>query len=280
MSNPPRPHSSSAGGAPLPPYSNSNTGPSGPHRFSSYASVVQGSTSISSTTPPSSRSAVNFMGTATGSYPPAHSFTQHSRHPSRGMETDSQHLGLPSSWGKGEHSSYSNQWPGSGNGFDEPKVPPFFIPSYLRGSRHAQRIEEAHKSRLAAQRDSRLAHSSNGGSLSTSSSSINIHKMVPSHRGMTHDIIERAVPLAIYEDTVSPLPSRWSSTDKFSGLDLAPGGLEARFNGLSKTHEEAAAVRADHPMPRECGIFYFEVTVGSKNKERYGDPPLRCALPY
>jgi hypothetical protein len=164
--------------------------------------------------------------------------------------------------------SYSNQWTGVGNSFDELKSPTFFIPSYLRGSRHAQRLHDAHKAKLAAQRDARSAQSSNAASLSTSSSSVNLHKMVPSHRGMTHDIIERA-PAPVFEDTPAPLPSRWNHNDKFSGVDLLPGGLEVRYNGLSKTHDEAAAVRADEPMPRECGIYYFEVTVLSKGKEGY-----------
>jgi hypothetical protein len=83
---------------------------------------------------------------------------------------------------------------------------------------------------------------------------------------MTHDIIERA-PVPVYEDAPAALPSRWSHTDKFGGLELTPDGLELRYQGMSKTHDEAAAVRADHPMPRECGIYYYEVTVASKGKD-------------
>lgn len=144
-------------------------------------------------------------------------------------------------------------------------TPHFFIPSYLKGSRHAERLEEAHRARLAAQRDAQSRHSSNAGSLSTSSSSVNLHKMVPSHRGMTHDIIERA-PVYV-EETVAPLPTKWNEADKFTGLEILADGTEVRFSGQSKTHDEAAAVRADHQMPRQCGIYYFEVTVVSKGKE-------------
>lgn len=146
------------------------------------------------------------------------------------------------------------------------KTSAFFVPSYLKGSRHAERLEEAYKVKLAAQRDAKSCHSSNAGSLSTSSSSISLPKLVPSHRGMTHDIIERA-PTAVYEDVPAPLPSRWSQVDKYQGLDLNADGLEVRYSGTSKAQEEAAAVRADHPMPRECGIYYYEVTVASKGKE-------------
>jgi hypothetical protein len=82
---------------------------------------------------------------------------------------------------------------------------------------------------------------------------------------MTHDIIERA-PVFV-EETVAPWPTRWSEVDKFAQLDIQPDGLEVRFSGSSKTHDEAASIRTDHPMPRQCGIYYFEVTVVSKGKE-------------
>ncbi len=88
---------------------------------------------------------------------------------------------------------------------------------------------------------------------------------------MTHDIVERA---PVYLDDAAmgaspPIPTRWSENDKFPGLDVLADGLEVRFSGVSKSgaHDEAAAVRADHPMPRQCGIYYYEVTVVSKGKE-------------
>lgn len=41
-----------------------------------------------------------------------------------------------------------------------------------------------------------------------------------------------------------------------------------RFLGPPKTNDnDAAAVRADQPMPPQCGLFYFEVTVVSKGKD-------------
>lgn len=149
----------------------------------------------------------------------------------------------------------------------DPKSPEFFVPSYLRGARHVDRLEERYRARIAAQRDGRSTRPSNPGSLSTSASSMNLHKMVPSHRGMTHDIIER--PFTYPEGTVAQLPSRWSATDKFPGLDILNNGLDVKFTGTSKTSDEAAAVRADYAIPRECCIFYFEVTVLGKGKEWY-----------
>lgn len=142
----------------------------------------------------------------------------------------------------------------------------FFIPSYLRNSRHLERLEEKYNAKIAAQRDGRSARASNGGSLSTSSSSMNLQKMVPSHRGMTYDIQE-SHPYTRPEDTVAPLPSRWSNTDKSPAWELSADGTEIKFTGAMKKHDEAASIRSDHPIPKECGLYYFEVTMLSKGKE-------------
>jgi Ran-binding protein 9/10 len=142
----------------------------------------------------------------------------------------------------------------------------FFVPSYLRNSRYMSKLEAAHKAKLAAQREASSAHSSNPASLSTSSSNANLHRMAPSHRGMTYDIIESAPPNE--DDNLVPLPSRWNDTDKCSGLDLLQDGMEVRYSGPSNKLElEAAAARADHPMSPQCGIYYFEVEIKSKSKD-------------
>jgi hypothetical protein len=140
------------------------------------------------------------------------------------------------------------------------------VPSYLRASKHAEKLQEAHKAKLAAQREYRSHQASNPASLSTSSSSANLHKMAGSHRGLTHEVIERAPPVFV-DEPVAPWPTRWNEADRFSQLELEDGGRLAKFSGTQKTHDEAAAVRADFPMPRQCGIYYYEVTVISKGKD-------------
>ncbi|KAI9049895.1 hypothetical protein LZ554_006043 [Drepanopeziza brunnea f. sp. 'monogermtubi'] len=145
----------------------------------------------------------------------------------------------------------------------------FFTPSYLKGSKYVQRLEEAHKAKMAAQKDGHSAHSSQPGSLSTSASSINLHtKMAPSHRGMTYDLIEKAPP--VDDDTLAPLPTKWNSQDKYGGLDVLSDGQEVKFTGPKPDRDrdlEACAIRADHPMPPQCGIYYFEVTIISRKRE-------------
>ncbi|KAI9887354.1 MAG: hypothetical protein M1823_000870 [Watsoniomyces obsoletus] len=154
-------------------------------------------------------------------------------------------------------------WPGlSGSAPDE-----FLTPSYLRTSRYVERLAEAHRAKLAKRRDAPSIQTPTGGSLSTSSSSVNLHKLAPSHRGMTYDIIEKETPGDA--SALTPLPSCWNEKDKFAGMFLAGEGLEARFTrpGITQEPIEAAAVRADHPMPIQCGLYYYEVCILSQGRD-------------
>lgn len=83
---------------------------------------------------------------------------------------------------------------------------------------------------------------------------------------MTHEIIERPPPHT--EETVAQLPSRWSTVNRFAGIEVFGDGAEIKFTGTTKSTDEGAAVKADHPMPSECGIYYFEVTVLSRGKDK------------
>ena len=147
--------------------------------------------------------------------------------------------------------------------------PDFFFPSYLKDSRHMEKLEERYKARLAAQREGKTGRSTVG-SLSRSSSGANLHKMVPSHRGMTHEIIERPLQRTQEEQTLADIPTRWSAADKFQGIEVATDGSEAKFMGCPKQgySNEGSAVRADRPIPKEIGLFYFEITVLSRGRER------------
>ncbi|KAL8797024.1 MAG: hypothetical protein Q9195_000795 [Heterodermia aff. obscurata] len=90
--------------------------------------------------------------------------------------------------------------------------------------------------------------------------------MAPSHRGITYEIIERLPPPD--DESVPPLPSKWKEVDKHGGLEITANGLDVKHVGLNKMHDhEAVAARADQPMPPECGLYYFEVTIISKGKE-------------
>lgn len=129
-----------------------------------------------------------------------------------------------------------------------------------------EKLEEAHKAKIAIQREDALNRSSNPGSLSTSSSSVSLHKMAPSHRGMTYEIIERQPE--VEDDGIAQLPSKWVESDKHGVLELVADGLDVKFVGPSKLSDtEAAATRTDHAMPPQCGIYYYEVNIISNGKE-------------
>ncbi|KXG51878.1 SPla/RYanodine receptor SPRY [Penicillium griseofulvum] len=144
-------------------------------------------------------------------------------------------------------------------------TPAFLTPSYLRNSRYIARLETAHRAKVAAQHREPSSAASNP-PLSASSSNVHLPRIAPSHRGMTYEIIEKEPPAPA--DPLMPLPSQWSSQDKFSGLELSNDNFDVRYTGPMHKHDhEAAALRADHPMPPQCGIYYFEVRIESKPKE-------------
>jgi Ran-binding protein 9/10 len=235
-----------------------------PARRSSYASVVSGAT-------PRSGALLHLVSAPTGSPHQHHTDYRHSRQLT-GQESETNPNGavpFGSSWRKATPlPSYSRQFanmPGhASNGYGSQNT--FFIPSYLRNSRYVAKLEAAHKAKIAAQREHTSPHSSNPASLSTSSSNVNLHRMAPSHRGMTYDIIEH--PLPGEDESLMPLPSKWSDEEKNAGLDVLGEGLEIRYNGpSSKTDMDAAAARADYPMSPQCGIYYFEVEIKNKSRE-------------
>ncbi|KAK8192463.1 CTLH/CRA C-terminal to lish motif domain-containing protein [Phyllosticta paracitricarpa] len=230
-------------------------------RRSSYASVAAGTAnnrSNSTNQPTRSGAFAHLLNHQAQTAAATHGSRATSRDASHSMDMDGHSSGLDSNRAAGAFSG-GQFAPGS-----EPSAPAFFVPSYLKGSRYAERLAEAHVTRMSAQRD---AKSSDTRSLSRSSSSANLQKMVPSYRGMTHDIIERAPPVSYLDERERSWPTRWSDDDKAVGLELLRDGLEVKCGTQSKTHDEALSVRADHPMPRQSGIYYYEVTVVGKGKE-------------
>lgn len=130
-------------------------------------------------------------------------------------------------------------------------------------------LEAAHKAKVAAQKEvaSNNPYNTNQGSLSTSSSNVSLHRMAPSHRGMTYEIIEHHPP---FDDEVPPLPSKWTDVDRYGCLEVTPDGQDIKYRDQVKQAEhEAAAARADCPMPPQCGIYYYEVMIVHKPKEGY-----------
>ncbi|KAL4784520.1 hypothetical protein BJX76DRAFT_347759 [Aspergillus varians] len=234
-------------------------------RRSSYASVLSGTAGLLSSQTSTSFSQLN----STSSYPPPfHPEARASRH-SAAVDAEMQ---MNSSWRSSPGDSlppysrkfasfpaYDPLFQNLGPFSDTP--PSAFTPSYLRNSRYISRLDAAHRAKPASQRDA--------ASISSSSAQGNLPRIAPSYRGMTYDIIDReTVGDEEEDDQPMPLPSRWSDSDKYPGLELPNDGLEIRYTGpVNKQDHEAASVRADHPMPPQCGIYYFEITIHSKPKD-------------
>ncbi|KAI1701983.1 SPRY domain-containing protein [Ditylenchus destructor] len=59
----------------------------------------------------------------------------------------------------------------------------------------------------------------------------------------------------------NPLPRFWSTTDRFTSLHISTDLLRVRYRGKGATHKDAAAVRANRPIPKSCVVYYFETKI-------------------
>lgn len=242
-------------------------------RRSSYASVVSGAAGSLTPPPPSSRPA--YLSHADQSISPSRLSNRayspqlhyHQRTTGQGRRPSTtplhQHSG---SWVPTQSEQYLSglHYMASHDTtmFKDSRSHDFFVPSYLRGSRFAERLEDYYK--VQADRDARIPKTSTNGFPPTSAGSMNIHKTVPAHRGMTLDVQEK--PQRSVDD-IAALPSRWDAIDKFAGIEVLAEGSEIRYSGTSKSQDEAAACRADRPIPKHTGLYYFEVNIINKSKE-------------
>uniref|UniRef100_A0A8K9X9W9 RAN binding protein 10 n=1 Tax=Oncorhynchus mykiss TaxID=8022 RepID=A0A8K9X9W9_ONCMY len=92
----------------------------------------------------------------------------------------------------------------------------------------------------------------------------------PAFNYQEHELNERLKRLypAVNEEE-TPLPRSWSPKDKYSYIGLSQNNLRVHYKGHGKNHKDAASVRATHPIPAACGIYYFEVKIVSKGRDGY-----------
>lgn len=283
-----------------------NINPLPPYRRPSYATVAAGGRSSSSPYQFNTlAAAANAAQTSTRSplpsaqQPPRQqspTSRQRSRSSLRSMEIDGQGADTAAYGWRSRHvaSAYASDFGKMEGGrmgcsiHDE--HPPLFTPSYLKFSRHAQRLRTAYEEHLAELRENMALNLQQPPisatapprrhSLSASSSHASLNSKMhgaPYHtqRGPVQDVIERKPPLSAIEEElkgINPLPTQWSETDKASGLEVLATGTEVRFNGLNnarpeKREDEAASIRSDKPIPKEVGLYYFEVTILSRGKD-------------
>ncbi|KAI3427988.1 hypothetical protein D9Q98_006376 [Chlorella vulgaris] len=68
-----------------------------------------------------------------------------------------------------------------------------------------------------------------------------------------------------------PVPSSWDMSSVRSPAQryLSVDGCRVKYIGPGSADRDAAAVRANHPVPSDCPIYYFEVEVVSRGRDGF-----------
>lgn len=233
-------------------------------RRMSYASVASGATSQTPTANLQAGALAHMATTMASNNPQPPSYSVDSRQAPR--HAQEQERSGSTYRRKSQLPWYSRQYAGLPGHGSKHSSHTFFVPSYLKDSRYVAKLEAAHTLKVRKEKESKSGPNSGFSSMNPSSSSVNVHRIAPSHRGMTYEVIESNPPKE--EDQLMPLPTRWNDQDKYPGLDLSNDGLDVKYNGsASKSEVEAASVRADFPMSPACGMYYYEVEIKHKSKD-------------
>lgn len=146
----------------------------------------------------------------------------------------------------------------------------FFVPSYLEGSTYVQLLKDLHKVKIQSRHDQ--GRDSKNGAKESSATSL----PQGAHLGMSHTVRERSTSSADDSQFVTPLPSRWNLDESWGGIEVSEDGLGVKYVGSrshSEREHEAYGVRANHHMPPQCGLYYFEVEIVSAKHNEYAPPP-------
>ncbi|KFG81281.1 SPRY domain containing protein [Metarhizium anisopliae] len=141
----------------------------------------------------------------------------------------------------------------------------FFVPSYLSESTYVHKLEAAHRARLQARNEALKEHSHEMATeLARNQPGLRIYPTsLSTGPGLPRTSLER-LSWPKLEDELTPLPSRWNPGDSWGSIEFLEAARSLKFVG-PRSHQdrdhEAAAARADHPMPAECGIYYYEVQI-------------------
>ncbi|KAK9821247.1 hypothetical protein WJX74_001119 [Apatococcus lobatus] len=69
-----------------------------------------------------------------------------------------------------------------------------------------------------------------------------------------------------------PAPSTWSRSLRGSASNanfLSVTGLGVKYTGPGQEDAQAASIRADHPVPADCGLYMYEVKIISSGKHGF-----------
>lgn len=146
----------------------------------------------------------------------------------------------------------------------------FFIPSYLKGSKYAKKLEDAHRAKAGAKKvHSNYPSSPTAGKAEFGKPHSYDSTFLSTYNGVALELVEKALPRS--SDEPEPLPTKMNVNDKDKDVEVLADGLEIKFTAATgkptATGQElrAFSIRGDAVIPMECGIYYFEVEVLTKN---------------
>lgn len=149
----------------------------------------------------------------------------------------------------------------------------FFVPTYLQQSVYMQRLKGEYISRAKANGAGKL---SKGKDASTAGPRPDTSSLpAGTYRGLSHSIIERH-PNQAHDDSsnaLAPLPFKWNEFDRCASVEIESNNIARHRPNQGYQERErdvdAAAVRANHFIPPQCGIYYYEVTVLEARRDEY-----------
>lgn len=71
------------------------------------------------------------------------------------------------------------------------------------------------------------------------------------------------------DDKYNPFRRQWSSKDRHSFIGLSQNNLRVHYKGSGKNSKDTASVRANHSVPPNSGVYYYEVKIVSKGRDGY-----------
>ncbi|KAJ1912703.1 hypothetical protein IWQ60_009546 [Tieghemiomyces parasiticus] len=64
-------------------------------------------------------------------------------------------------------------------------------------------------------------------------------------------------------------PGEWTKKEGTEPIALSNGNLQANYTGQGLRDADAASIRSNRPIPSQCGIYYFEVTITDKGHDGF-----------
>ncbi|KAG9067250.1 hypothetical protein KI688_012032 [Linnemannia hyalina] len=69
--------------------------------------------------------------------------------------------------------------------------------------------------------------------------------------------------------TLSPPSIEKHSVEKTDKTELSEDDLQVRYTGPGKADSDASAIRANRPIPPQCGVYYYEILIKSNGQQGY-----------